>query len=164
MCIRDSQKDTAELPDPAALSGSATTDDTARAKTCAAWMNPSNYFRRSVRLFNAEDLVVSGAANKLSATKGITMASENMLYVWGNYNTTGINGQPDGAATLNDSSQTFHYLGDQVPASIVCDALFALSKVWFDASSAMNPDDMNKRRGDNKAVLADETAVRTAVI
>jgi hypothetical protein len=158
------QKDTAELPDPAALSGTATTDDTARAKTCAAWMNPSNYFRRSVRLFNGDDLIVSGAANKLSATKGITMASENMLYVWGNYNTSGINGQPNGAATLNDSSQAFHYLGDQVPASIVCDAIFALSKNWFDASSAMHPDDEKKRRADYKAAVGEETAVRTAVI
>jgi hypothetical protein len=158
------QKDISELPDPAALSGTSTSDDTARAKTCAAWTNSSNYFRRSVRLFNADDLIVTGAANKLSATKGITVASENMLYIWGNYNTSGINGQPDGGATLNDSSQTYHYLGDQVPASIVCDALFALSKNWFDSVSAMHPGDLNKRSADYKAEVGDETAVRAAVI
>ncbi|PYS70564.1 MAG: hypothetical protein DMF69_13080, partial [Acidobacteria bacterium] len=79
--------------------------------------------------------------NKLSSTKGITIASENMLYTWGNFNTTGINGQPAGAATLNDSSQTYHYLGNQIPASIVCDAWFPLSKVWFDSTSTVHPED-----------------------
>ena len=29
--------------------------------TVAAWSNPSNYFRRSVRLFNAEDLQTTAA-------------------------------------------------------------------------------------------------------
>src|SRR6185503_9080044 len=158
------QKDTAELPDPAELSGTNTSDDTARAKTCAAWMNPSNYFRRSVRLFNADDLTITGLATRLSATKGITVASENMLYIWGNYNTTGINGQPTGGATLNDSSQTYHYNGDQVPASIVCDAIFPLSKNWFDSVSAMHPGDLNKRQADENAAVGDETSVRTAVI
>jgi hypothetical protein len=158
------QKDTNELPDPAALSGTSTSDDTARAKTCAAWTNPSNYFRRSVRLFNGEDLVVSGATGKLSATKGLTIASENMVYVWGNYNTSGINGQPDGGATLNDAAETYHYLGDQVPASVVCDAFFALSKNWFDATTAMHPGDLSKRKADYKAAVDEETAVRTAII
>lgn len=158
------QKDTAELPDPSALPGSYGNDDALRAKAASAWTNPSNYFRRSVRLFNAENLIVNGGANKLSATKGITMASENMLYIWGNYNTTGINGQPDNAATLNDSTQTYYYTGNQIPASIVCDAVFPLSKTWFDAASSRNPDSLNKRVADDKAAVGQETAVRVAII
>lgn len=158
------QKDTAELPDPATLPGSYGSDDLARAKTAAAWTNPNNYFRRSVRLFNGENLMLTGGANKLSATKGITVASENMVYIWGNYNTTGINGQPAGGATLNDSAQTYYYLGNQVPASIVCDAIFPLSKTWFDSSSALNPDNLNKRIADDKAETGEETAVRAAII
>ena len=51
-------KDTAELPDPAVLTGTTNaTDFTSRrnrAIAVAAWSNPSNYFRHSVRLFNAE--------------------------------------------------------------------------------------------------------------
>ena len=62
------QKDTNELPDPTVLPGAYATDDNLRAKIAAAWMNPNNYFRRSVRLFNAENLQISGAANKLSRT------------------------------------------------------------------------------------------------
>lgn len=158
------QKDTAELPDPAVLPGSYGSDSNARARTAAAWLNPNNYFRRSVRLFNGENLQISGAANKLSSTKGITVSSENMLYVWGNFNTTGINGQPTGGATLNDSSQTYYYLGNQIPTSLVCDALFPLSKNWFDSASTIHPEDVKKRPGDEKADVGEETSVRAAVI
>ncbi len=158
------QKDTTELPDPAVLPGSYGSDTTARAKTAAAWLNANNYFRRSVRLFNGENLILTGATNKLSATKGITVASENLLYVWGNYNTTGINGQPDGGSTHTDPAQTYRYLGNQVPASLVADALFPLSKTWFDASGALYPGDLKKRPADNKAALADETSVRAGII
>ena len=134
-------KDTTELPDPAALPTSPApyadygTGQNKRAIAVAAWTNPNNYFRRAVRLFNGENLQITGATNKLSSTKGITVATENMVYIWGNYNTTGINGQPTGASTLNDSTQTNYYLGNQVPASIVCDAFFPLSKTWFDAEN-----------------------------
>jgi hypothetical protein len=158
------QRDTAELPDPATLPGSYGSDKTARAKTASAWTNSSNYFRRAVRLFNAENLMVTGTANKLSATKGITVATENMMYVWGNFNTTGINCQPAGAATLNDTSQSCYYLGNQVPTSLVADALFPLSKTWFDATSSMYPGDLKKRPADYKAEIFEETSVRAAVI
>jgi hypothetical protein len=121
-------KDTSELPDPAALSGSYGTDRIKRAVAVAAWTNPNNYFRRSVRLFNGENLQVTGAAGKLSPTLGITVSTENPIYIWGNYNTTGINAAPpSGAAALNDSSAAYHYNGNQVPTSIVADAFFAMS-------------------------------------
>jgi hypothetical protein len=158
------QKDTNELPDPSLLPGAYGNDRIARAKSAEAWLNPSNYFRRSVRLFNAENLSITGAANKLSATKGITVASENMMYVWGSYNTTGINGQPDGGATPNDPSKPYYYLGNQVPASLVADAIFPLSKNWFDASSSMYPGDLKKRLADYKAEVGEETSVRAAII
>lgn len=160
-------KDTTELPDPATLAGAYGTDRNKRALTVADWTNPSNYFRGSVRLFNGEDLQISGAAGRLSSTLGITVATENMVYIWGNYNTTGINGQPPGAATLNDSTQTFFYLGNQVPASIVADAFFPLSKTWFDSSSAINPDDLSKRLADLNLPLPgvlSETSVRAGII
>jgi hypothetical protein len=167
-------KDTTELPDPAQLvtSPSYGTDRNKRAIAVAAWGNidsahPTNhnYFRSAVRLFNGENLQVTGTAGKLSATLGISVATENMVYIWGNYNTTGINGQPSGASTLNDSSLANYYLGNQVPASIVSDAFFPLSKTWFDGESAISPDDLSKRVADlTLPNVGAETAVRSGII
>src|SRR3989442_6690528 len=84
-------KDTTELPDPAVLSGTSGADFPSRVKraiSVAAWANPNNYFRRTVRLFNADHLPLSGASGKLSSTLGITIHSENMVYIWANYNPT----------------------------------------------------------------------------
>lgn len=169
------QKDTTELPDPAALSGASTTastlaERTARANTVATWNNPS-LFRRAVRLFDGETLTTNSVkATKLSATKGITVSSENMVYIWGNYNTTGINLAPaPGAACLNDVTEPCHYLGNQVPTSIVCDAFFPLSKTWFDSITAMYPDNQSSRPGDRTlpigvAGVNAETSVRSGII
>jgi hypothetical protein len=160
------QKDTAELPDPAALPGTYGSDRNKRALTAAAWNNPSNYFRRAVRLFNGENLQVTGAANKLSTTKGITVSSENMVYIWGNYNTTGINAAPpNGVAALNNPASPYRYTGNQVPSSIVCDAFFPISKTWFDATSALYPDTIANRPADNAlTAVTSETSVRAGII
>lgn len=167
-------KDTNELPDPAvlgAVSPGYGTDLNKRALAVNDWVNLDStginhkMFRNAVRLFNGENLWVSGAAGKLSATKGITIASENMVYIWGNYNTTGINAAPPtGTASLNDTSNGYYYLGNQVPASIVCDAFFPLSKTFFDSETAMYPDDFSKRTADRSPTVAQETSVRTAII
>ncbi len=136
------QKDTNELPDtgtPYPLSMGRTT----RAKMVMSWTNPTNYFRRSLRLFNGETLSTTVAAGKLSPTKGLTIASENMVYVWGNYNTTGVSSVPAGGSTVNDGTG---YRGPQVPASIACDAVFPLSKTWFDGVSALYPEGSSNSR------------------
>ena len=159
-------KDTAELPDASVLAGIYGSDLTMRALTVAAWSNPNNYFRHSLRLFNGKDLQISGAANKLSATQGVTISTENLLYVWGSYNTTGINlAPPSGTASLNDPAAPFHYLGDQVPSSLISDAFFPLSKTWADSCSAMYPGNLGNRRADlNLPGDTDETAVRAGII
>jgi hypothetical protein len=158
-------KDITECPDPAVLVGAYGTDATKRAIAVAAWTNPSNYFRRAVRLVNAENLQISGAANQLSSTFGITLASENMVYIWGNYNTTGINtAPPEGTSSLNDPAETYRYNGNQIPASIVCDAIFPLSRTWFDSISAMYPDDLDKRKADRSAAETEETSCRAAIV
>lgn len=142
------QKDPTELPDPAQFSNSGANwpERVARANAVAAYS--SSYFRRAVRLFNGEDMVFSGGANKLSATRGLTIATENMVYIWGNYNTTGVNCQPSAGSTLNIPTEPCRYFGDQVPASIVSDAFTPLSKTWFDAFSAILPDNLNLRVAD----------------
>lgn len=177
------QKDTTELPDPASsILGSTTAstlaERTTRADLVADWLNidpadtaspktRSKYFRRAVRLFNGEDLdTAMTGTSKLSINKGITVSSENMVYIWGNYNTTGINEAPGaGLACLNDVDEDCYYNGSQVPASIVCDAFFPLSKTWFDSVSAMYPDNTSNRPADRSLPgVTHETAVRAGII
>lgn len=133
----------------------------------------NNYwFRRAVRVFNGEDLQLTGAAGRLSSTKGVTISTENMVYVWGNYNTTGINVAPGaGQANLNDLAATAHYNGDQVPSSIVADAFFPISKTWYDALPSLYPEGSTLRAADagpgadtNPIAVTDETAVRAGII
>lgn len=165
------QKDTTELPDPNGgtiwpLTSNTTTFRSTRAQTVSSWTNPNNYFRRAVRLFNGHNLQVSGAANKLSTTKGVSVATENMVYIWGSYNTSGIASSPSsGTATLNDGG----YQGNQVPASIVADAFFPLSKTWSDSMSAMYPEGGNSGSTMRTADISvsgptEETSVRAAII
>jgi Tfp pilus assembly protein PilX len=184
------QHDLLELPDPAAITSTSTTPpsgytDSAnygQALAVGKWATSNQttagtagyYFRRAVRLFNGEDLKISGATDKLSETKGLTVATENMVYIWGNYNTTGISCQPSTGSTLNDPAQTCHYNGDQVPASIAADSFFPISKTWFDSVSAMYPEGANSRiadagsggvpMGSSAITVGQETAVRTGII
>lgn len=155
-----------ELPDPAQLGGSYGPDKTMRALTVAAWTNPNNYFHHSVRLFNAEDLQISGAAGKLSPTQGITISTENMLYSWGNVNTTGIDVAPAaGFACLAEAGGPCTYRGNQVPTSLICDAFFPLSKTWSDGAAAIYPELLSRRIADrNVAAVTSETAVRAGLI
>ncbi|HEV7890792.1 MAG TPA: hypothetical protein VGP08_09145 [Pyrinomonadaceae bacterium] len=189
------QRDTSELPDPAFItpvaaptppSGYTDTTNYRMAVAVGSWATSSQtsagaagyYFRRSLRLFNGEDLKLSGDTNKLSETKGLTVAAENMVYIWGNYNTSGITCQPTVGGNLvstpNDPDDTCHYTGDQVPASIAADAFFPVSKTWFDSVSAMYPEGGDSRLADagsggvpvgSSAInYAQETSVRTGII
>lgn len=183
------QRDTLELPDPAAIAAPVATVPTGytdttrygRALTVGAWPTSNQttagaanyYFRRAVRLFNGEDLQTLAApgANNLSQTKGLTVATENMVYIWGNYNTTGITCQPASGSTENDTSKPCWYTGDQVPASIATDAFFPISKTWFDSVSAMYPEGANSRVADagagvatNPILVGQETSVRAGII
>ena len=169
------QKDTLELPDAGtvccapSVTNAPVADRLTRSNAVLSTFNANNYFRRGVRLFDGETLSTSAASGKLSPTKGITVTSENIVYVWGNYNTTGVASIPSGGSTLNDGG----YTGAQVPASIVCDAIFPLSRTWFDASSALYPEGSSNARnlGGEAYRMADEgasttegTAVRAAII
>ena len=165
------QKYISELRDPEAMAGGGvvTTLSARVARAKAVVDYPITTFRRAVRIVNGDILKTSmSGSDKLSETKGISVATENMLYVWGNYNTTGINNVPAGGAALADD-----YDGAQVPASLVCDAIFPLSKTWFDASPAIYPEDLDKRIADLNlnalgavvaASMSSETSVRAAVI
>lgn len=196
------QVDKCELPSPAAIPGPTPTGTTPsgvasvdflQAITVAEW-NPalpasmstacttayatSNkyWFRRAVRIFNGQNLQTSTTAGKLSNTKGISVSTENMAYIWGNFNTDGINAAPAaGTSSLNQSSAASHYMptatDTQVPASIVADAVFPISRTWYDGLSAMHPEGSITRVADagsssDTAVIAvtDETSVRAGII
>lgn len=164
------QKDTTELPDTGTV-WSVITNRQDRANTVLSWNNPNNYFRRAVRLFDAETLSFSATPGKLSTTKGITIASENMVYTWGNVNTTGISSAPSGGSTMNNGTG---YTGAQIPMSIVCDAFFPLSKTWYDGLSAMYPEGTSLARSyagtayrqadANLTDITQSTSVRAAII
>ncbi|HVS80259.1 MAG TPA: hypothetical protein VHE60_00825 [Pyrinomonadaceae bacterium] len=165
-------KDVTELPDPAALPGGYGADVFKRALTVSAWANLDagginhKYFRNAVRVFNGENLQITGAPGRLSSTLGITISSENMVYIWGNYNTTGIDvAPPDGVSCLNDLTGVCHYLGSQVPTSIVCDAYSPLSKTFFDSETALYPDNLNLRLADRSvSSVGAETSLRAAIL
>ena len=158
--------DQTELPSPAAFSAG---NIYTRAQNVAAWTNldpgdpsglRSRFFRRAVRLFNAETLQVDGPGTDLTTTRGITIASENMVYFWGNYNTTGITAQPAGGSTLNNGG----YTGAQIPSSIVADAFTPLSKTWFDSSSALYPQGGRRPADAILPGITESTSIRTGII
>ncbi len=164
------QRDLSELPTTGVTYFLSSYAGDRKARADVVMQNSNTYFRRSLRLFDGQTLSFSTAAGKLSPTKGISVASENMLYIWGNFNTTGITSIPVGGSTLNDGS----YTGPQVPASIVCDAFFPLSKTWFDALPAMFPegttDALNmagtahRSADDNLTSITQGTSVRAGII
>jgi hypothetical protein len=113
-----------------------------------------SYYRRGVRLINGTTLPgVYDAANALN-TRGFSVASENAIYVRGNYNATGIAsvGSPTAATLYLPQDTPTH-----VPASIVGDAITVLSNNWQDSRSFRYPFSLGQRP-------ATETTVRFAML
>ena len=113
-----------------------------------------SYFRRGIRLVNGAQLPGNyDSANSLN-TKGFTIASENAVYVKGNYNATGIAsvGTPTPSTDYIPQGTSAH-----IPASIVADAIVVLSNNWNDAQSFRYPFALNQRN-------ATETTVRFAML
>jgi hypothetical protein len=115
-----------------------------------------SYFRRAVRVINGSSL--PGNTNQ-----GLTVATENPIYVQGNYNSTGVSTGPSSSGP----SPYTAYTGSNVPASIVGDAIGILSKEWNDGKSFRFPfdqgsssDTFNSRYVDSSG----ETTVRAAFL
>lgn len=88
------------------------------------------YFRRSVRLINGTQL--PGDMNN-----GFTLASENGVYILGNYNATHVttDGSPTPASDYRPvataaAGSPYIVNNTQVPASVVADAVTILSNPW----------------------------------
>jgi hypothetical protein len=101
-----------------------------------AAVSNTRFYRRVVRLVNGTQLPGNYDSATPANTKGFTFASENGVYVIGNYNSTGVSsyGTPTPSANYLPQNSTKH-----VPASIVADAITLLSKSWRDTSSFTSP-------------------------
>jgi hypothetical protein len=112
------------------------------------------YYRRGVRLVNGATL--PGRLDLLNPanTRGFTVASENAIYVMGNYNATGITSMGDPTPPQNYLPQN---TPEHIPASIVADAIIILSNAWQDSRSFRYPFSLSNRQ-------ASETFIRFAMI
>lgn len=112
------------------------------------------FYRRGIRLINGTLLPgIYDSSNPLN-TRGFTLASENGVYVLGNYNTTGI------ASVGSPTPSTDYYpqnTANHIPASIAADAVTILSNSWSDAKSFKYPFNLSQR-------TASETFIRFAML
>jgi hypothetical protein len=93
--------------------------------------NPPIFFRRALKLVNGEAL--GAVANPLGVCGavpcGLTIVSENPVYIQGDYNNN-----PNNDATLGTPNADPH-----VAASVIADAVTLLSDKWNDVNSFANP-------------------------
>jgi len=113
------------------------------------------YFRRGVRLINGQTIPGYYDTVTPANTRGFTVASENGVYVMGNYNATGI-------ASVGSPTPSTDYLPAStsaldIPASVASDAVTILSRAWKDGNSFRSPFSLSGR-------TASETHVRFAML
>ncbi len=112
------------------------------------------FYRRGIRLINGTTLPGMYDSTTPSNTRGFTAASENGIYVLGNYNATGIAnvGTPTLSTDYLPQGTSLH-----IPASIAADAITVLSNNWNDSESFISPFAMTNRN-------ATETTQRFAML
>jgi Tfp pilus assembly protein PilX len=117
------------------------------------------FYRRGVRLVNGQTIPGNYDTVTPANTKGFTLASENGVYVWGNYNATGV-------TSIGTPTPYSNYLPAptsslDIPASIAADAVTVLSNNWNDAQSFNSPFTLANRQATDTvirfAMLAGET-------
>ncbi|MGB9435604.1 MAG: hypothetical protein WBQ89_25370 [Candidatus Acidiferrum sp.] len=89
----------------------------------AARENPPLFFRRVIKLVNGADLTPVGTC-PTGVTCGLTISTENPVYIQGDYNAN-LGGAQWGSA--------------ETPASVTADAVTLLSDQWNDANSFASP-------------------------
>ncbi len=119
-----------------------------------AAMIDTRFYRRGVRLINGTVLPGTYDANVPANTKGFTLASENGVYVQGNYNATDVEsiGSPTPADDYNP-----HDTPNHIPASVAGDSITILSNNWKDARSFRYPFSLSGRQ-------ATDTVIRFAIL
>jgi len=93
---------------------------------------------------------IPNPAKGVIVSPGLTVASQNPIYVQGNYN-TGLNPASSGSTVTASSSNVGTYANGTtpyvaVPASVIGDAIMLLSTAWTDANSSLS---LSSRRAAN---------------
>src|SRR6202790_7499 len=101
----------------------------------AARENPPLFFRRAVKLVNGSDLSGTGACPGLVPC-GLTIASENPVYVQGDYNCV---------ACIAAAPPPNNFSAAHVATAVLGDSVTLLSNNWNDANSFNGPYSMNTR-------------------
>jgi Tfp pilus assembly protein PilX len=114
------------------------------------------YYRRGVRLINASVLPGIYDTTTPANTKGFTFASENGLYIKGNYNATGV-GVSSSSAVTPPENYSPQNTANHIPAAVVADAVTVLSNNWNDGNSFANPFSRASR-------VASDTVIRFAML
>ncbi|MEP6944992.1 MAG: hypothetical protein ABJA02_03685 [Acidobacteriota bacterium] len=111
------------------------------------------FYRRGVRLVNGSQPPGGYDSTTPANTKGFTFASENGVYVLGNYNATGISsvGTPTAANLYLPQG------ANDIPVSIAGDSITVLSNAWTDGGSFVYPFNLGSR-------AATETTQRFAML
>ena len=124
--------------------------------TAYAAVADHTFYRRGVRLINGS--LIPGSYDSLNEanTKGFTFASENGIYVQGNFNVTSVS-LPGGTTVADSSRYSPLNTDNHIPAAVIGDAVTILSNAWNDAKSFVNPFDDRLR-------VASDTQVRFGMI
>jgi len=112
------------------------------------------FYRRGVRLINGTQPPGYYDSSNPANTRGVSFASENGIYVKGNFNATGIAsvGTPTASNLYLPQNTSSH-----IPASVVADAVTILSNDWNDGQSFVYPWSLSNR-------TATETTQRFAML
>ena len=91
--------------------------------------NPAIFFRRALKVADGSSISIGTAAACNGENCGLTIVSENPVYVMGDFNNN-----PNSDATFATPTTDTH-----VATSIIADALTALSNSWNDVNSFISP-------------------------
>ncbi len=130
------------------------TGTTASAPPDVAAVFDHKFYRRGVRLKNGTQPPGFYDTANPANTRGVTFASENGIYVQGNFNATGISsvGTPTASNLYLPQGTSSH-----IPVSVAGDAITILSNAWTDGASFVYPFSLSSRS-------ATETTQRFAML
>lgn len=121
-----------------------------------AAVKDQRYYRRGIRMINATVLPGVYDSATPANTRGFTFASENGIYIRGNYNATGVSSVPSTGNTPFDNYLPMN-TATHIPSSVVGDSVTILSNAWNDAQSFSSPFNQANR-------VASTTQMRFAMI
>jgi hypothetical protein len=91
--------------------------------------NPAMFFRRALKLTDAQAYSLGNCGAGIPC--GLTITSENPVYIEGNYNATG--------GSCSGSPIVCTYTGTEAPSAVLADAMTLLSVKWNDINSYISP-------------------------